>query len=52
LWAFLQDEQGAGVVVRALDDGGICGEANWSEVAQRVLAHGRDRELARALLTG
>ncbi len=51
LLAFLQDEEGAGVVERALETGGICGAANWSEVAQKVQAHGRDWELARALLT-
>ena len=30
--------------------GGTCGTANWAEVAQKVRAHGRDWDLARALL--
>lgn len=51
LLAFLQEEEGADVVERALVEGGVCGTANWSEVAQKVLAHGKDWELARALLT-
>jgi ribonuclease VapC len=51
LLAFLQDEAGADVVQRELELGGVCGAANWSEVAQKVQAHGRDWELARALLT-
>lgn len=48
--AFLQGEVGAAAVDEALREGGACGAANWSEVAQRVLAHGRDWDLARALL--
>jgi PIN domain nuclease of toxin-antitoxin system len=51
LLAFLQGEEGAGVVEQALEHGGACSAANWSEVAQKVLAYGRDWELARALLT-
>ena len=51
LLAYLQGEQGAGVVESALAaGGGACGAANWSEVAQKVLAHDRDWPLARALL--
>ena len=50
LLAFLGDEGGADVVERELERGGACGAANWSEVAQKVRAHGRDWELARALL--
>lgn len=50
LLAFLQGEPGADVVERVLNDGGLCGAANWSEVAQKVRAHGRNWELARALL--
>lgn len=42
LFAFLQGEPGASTVERELDAGGHCGAANWSEVAQKVLAHGRD----------
>jgi len=50
LLAFLQGEPGASTVERQLDAGGFCGTANWSEVAQKVLAHGRDWDLAKALL--
>ncbi len=50
LLAFLQDEPGGDVVEDALVEGARCGAANWSEVAQRVLATGRDWELVRALL--
>lgn len=50
LLAFLQGESGAAAVERVLTDGGACGAANWSEVAQKVRAHGRDWGLASALL--
>jgi ribonuclease VapC len=50
LLAFLQNEQGASEVERALESGGHCGAANWSEVAQKVRAEGRDWELSRSLL--
>lgn len=50
LLAFLQGEPGAATMERELAAGGHCGAANWSEVAQKVLAHGRDWDLARALL--
>jgi len=50
LLAFLQGEEGADMVERHLEEGGACGTANWSEVAQKVMAHGRDWPLARALL--
>ena len=50
LLAFLQGEDGAKTVERELEAGGVCGAANWSETAQRVLAHGRDWDLARTLL--
>lgn len=50
LLAFLAGEQGADVVEEALDEGGLCSAANWSEVAQRVIAAGGDWDLARALL--
>jgi len=33
-----------------LGDGGACGAANWPEVARKVRAHGRNWDLARALL--
>lgn len=49
LLAFLQGEPGAEVVESALA-GGTCGAANWSEVAQKIHAHGRDWDLARAAL--
>ncbi|CAN5448709.1 PIN domain-containing protein [soil metagenome] len=48
--AFLQDEEGAEVVESALRAGAVCGAANWSEVAQKVLAADRDWPLARAVL--
>jgi len=51
LLAFLQDEVGADVVEQALLDGGVCAAANWSEVAQKVIAHDRDWQLAAALLS-
>ena len=49
--AFLQEEEGAAVVESALIGGARCGAANWSEVAQKVLAADRDWEIVRALLT-
>ena len=48
--AFIQDEPGADVVEAALEGQAICGAANWSEVAQKLLAAGRDWDLVRALL--
>jgi PIN domain nuclease of toxin-antitoxin system len=50
LLAFLKGEDGASVVEEGLQAGAACGTANWSEVAQKVRAHGRDWSLARALL--
>lgn len=50
LLTFLQGERGATEVEQALKDGGVCGAANWSEVAQKVRAHGRNWDLSRALL--
>lgn len=50
LLAFLQGEPGADQVESALVAGAVCGTANWSEVAQKVLAHRRDWSLAAALL--
>jgi len=46
----LQGERGAIEVEQALKNGGACGAANWSEVAQKIRAHGRDWDLSRALL--
>ena len=51
LLAFLQEETGSDAVEEALIEGGICGTANWSEVAQKVHSHGGDWGLASALLT-
>jgi len=52
LLAFLQGEEGADVVESAMGDADapVCGAANWSEVAQKVRAAGRDWHLVRALL--
>ena len=35
----------------ALEAGGACSAANWSEIAQKVRARGRNWDLARSLLT-
>jgi ribonuclease VapC len=48
--AFLQGEPGADAVEAALDSGAVAGTANWSEVAQKVVAAGGDWDLAKALL--
>lgn len=48
--AFVQGEHGADVVASELEDGAACSTANWSEVAQKIIAAGRDWDLARALL--
>ncbi len=48
--AFLLGEDGADAVEGALINDAKCGAANWSEVAQRLLAAGRDWDQARALL--
>ena len=50
LLAFLQGEDGAEHAGKALEAGGACGAANWSEVAQKIRAHGRNWDLSRALL--
>jgi PIN domain nuclease of toxin-antitoxin system len=50
LLAFLAGEPGATVVEGALAGAALCSAANWSEVAQKSLAAGRDWEAARALL--
>jgi PIN domain nuclease of toxin-antitoxin system len=50
LLTFLQGEQGATQVEEALTGGGACGAANWSEVAQKIRAHRRNWDFARALL--
>ena len=50
LLAFAQAEDGVVQAERLLQDGAVCGAANWSEVAQKVRAAGRDWDLVRALL--
>ena len=51
LLAFLRGEQGHEAVEAELAEaGGVCGAANWSEVAQKVRWAGGDWSLARALL--
>ncbi len=50
LLAFAQGEEGAGQAEVLLEEGASCGAANWSEVAQKVGAAGRDWPLVRALL--
>lgn len=48
--AWAQGEAGSDVVERVLTGGASCGAANWSEVAQKVRAAGRDWLLLKALL--
>lgn len=51
LLAFLQGEAGASAVEAALESGGAyCGAANWSEIAQKIRAHGRNWDLSRSLM--
>lgn len=50
LLAFVQAEPGSDIVEQALLDGAVCSAANWSEVAQKVLAAERDWDLVRTLL--
>lgn len=50
LLAFLHGEAGADAAEAALVAGARCSAANWSEVAQQVLARGGNWDLARALL--
>jgi len=50
LLCFLQGEEGADEVERAMLVGGSVSAANWSEVAQTVTARGDDWEMARGLL--
>ena len=50
LLAFVQGEAGADAVEAALVDDAVCGAANWSEIAQKVLAADRDWDLVTALL--
>lgn len=48
--AFLQNEEGTEIVEAALGGDSLCGAANWAEIAQKILATGRDWSLVRALL--
>lgn len=50
LLCFLLGERGAAVVERELVAGATCSAANWSEVAQKLLARGKDWPLSRRLL--
>lgn len=51
LLCFLQGEPGADLVEGALSDGGgSVSAANWSEMAQKVIARDQDWDLARGLL--
>jgi ribonuclease VapC len=50
LICFLANEEGAARVEQQLEVGGVCSAANWSEVAQKIRAHGRDWSLLRSLL--
>jgi len=50
LLAYLAGEPGSDVVAEQLGATGVCGAANWSEVAQKVRAAGGDWDLARGLL--
>jgi len=50
LLCFLQGEQGADVVERELTIGGRCSAVNWSETAQKLIAHEQDWELGGGLL--
>ena len=52
LLAFLQSEPGAATVRDRLVNGGTCSAANWSEVAQKILASNYSWPRARALLLG
>ena len=50
LLAFLKGEDGDDVVRSALADDARCSAANWSEVAQWVLAAGRDWPMIRGVV--
>ena len=49
LLAYVQGDGGAEVVEGLLGAGARCGAANWSEVAQKIIAAGRDWSMVRAL---
>ncbi len=50
LLCFLHGETGADVVERELIVGGGCSAANWSEIAQKLIAHRQDWDQIQALL--
>lgn len=50
LLALLGGEPGAIEVEQLLEHGGVCGAANWSEVAQKVVAAGAHWGVARTVL--
>jgi ribonuclease VapC len=50
LLAYLRGEVGTEVVREHLAEGGVCGAANWAEVAQKVRGTVGEWDLARALL--
>ncbi|MDR0626366.1 MAG: PIN domain-containing protein, partial [Bifidobacteriaceae bacterium] len=50
LLAFFLKEPGAEAVKAALEEGAVCGAANYSEFAQKTLRGGRDWPSARVLL--
>lgn len=50
LLCFLQGEKGTDTVDRELTSGGACSAANWSEVAQKLIARSQNWDLARVLL--
>jgi ribonuclease VapC len=52
LLAYLKSEVGGRAVRERLGDGGVCSAANWSEVAQKLLASEYSWPAARALLLG
>lgn len=49
---FVQNERGADTVAGAIDEGGACSAANWSEIAQKVKAHGGNWSAVREFLRG
>lgn len=50
LLGYLLQEPGRDVVREQLEVGGVCGAANWAEVAQKVRTAGADWDIARGLL--
>lgn len=50
LLCFIQQEAGADIVERELDRDAVCSAANWSEIAQKVIAAGRNWSATRTLL--